>query len=94
MFFITQVEPQKDGTFITQCRGYFSDFDDAEYRVVNNITDFWETCFDYIVIEEVPEGLYQHDPFPRWYLYNRETGKYEETTEPEFAKKYVGFALG
>lgn len=94
MFFITQVEPQKDGTFITQCRGYFSNFDDAEYRVVNNITDFWETCFDYIVIENTPEGLYQSPLAVAWYKYNKELDKYQKINPPQFAKNISGFALG
>lgn len=95
MYFITQIEyNEKTDELINDCRGYFSSFKDAENVVVNNITDLYESCFNYVVIENIPEGLYQYDIFPRWYLYNKETGKYEETSEPEFTKNYVGFALG
>lgn len=95
MYFITQIEyNEKTGELINDCRGYFSSFKDAENVVINNITDLYESCFNYVVIENIREGLYQYDLFPHWYLYNKETGKYEETSEPEFTKNHVGFALG
>ena len=94
MYFITQVDVQKDGSFVNQCGGYFRKFEDAEYHVINNITDLWETCFDYIVIENIPEGLHKVDHNPHWYKYNHDTEKYEEISEPKFARHYVGFALG
>ena len=95
MYFITQIEyNEKTGELINDCRGYFSSFEDAENVVINNITDLYESCFNYVVIENIPEGLYKTDLNPHWYKYNSETDKYDKTTEPKFANNYYGFALG
>lgn len=94
MVFITQIEYTEDGEIINDCRGYFKSFSEAEDVVINNKTDLWETCFEYIVIEEIPEGLYQSPLLVSWYKYNKELNKYERVNQPKFASHLSGFALG
>lgn len=37
--------------------GYKNSYEEAEYIVLNNITDIHENCYDYTIIEEVYPGV-------------------------------------
>lgn len=74
--------------------GFYKEFKDAEDAVVNNICDIYETIYNYALIEEVEEGLY-NSSLNRWfYKYNKEKDEYEKIEEPEFLKHYSGFTIG
>ena len=92
MYFITTID-SKDGD--TRCVGYFSTFKKAEEIILDNACDIWETCYDYAVIENIEEGLYQYDHDAVWYKWNDLNEKYEKIEEkPEQYKKLIGFAIG
>ena len=92
MYFITTID-SKDGD--QRCVGYYSSFEKAEEVVLDNIFDICETCYDYAVIENIPEGLYQYDQNAIWYKWNDVDEKYEKIEKrPEQYKKFVGFAIG
>ena len=92
MYFITTIDSEKDDT---RCVGYYTEFKKAEDAILDNIFDIYETCYDYAVIENIPEGLYKYDDFPVWYKWNDTDGKYERVTEiPKQYKRMAGFAIG
>lgn len=92
MYFITAVN-QTD----TRCVGYVSTLEEAEAIVENNKYDLYEAgCYPHIVIENIPEGIYQYDFKPIWYEYDEATDKYIQIN---FSPKYieqptVGFGIG
>ena len=63
--------------------GFFHEFETAEDVVINNITDIWETCFNYASISEVYPGIYGMFEVLKinYYKYNIELNKYEPTDE-------------
>lgn len=92
MYFITTVD-SKDGDM--RCVGYYSTFEKAEEAVLDNACDIWETCYDYCVIEDVEEGLYQYDQSPAWYKWDDLNEEYKRIEEvPEEYKKQIGFGIG
>lgn len=93
MYFVTTVDSKDEDT---RCVGYFKTFEEAEQAVMENACDIWETCYDYAVIENIPEGLYQYDFHPTWYKYHKPTGGYMKCEQPEFVKAIsgVGYAIG
>ena len=94
-YFITVFNSYDEfGPHNLRCWAFYNDWDDADYTLSNNITDLWETCYNYGIIEEYHTGLFGYN-FKRWfYKYNKETGFYDKINEPKELKHYVGFALG
>jgi len=93
MYFVTTID-SKDGD--TRCVGYYSTFEKANEAVLDNACDIWETCYDYAVIENIPEGLYQYDFKPIWYKWNDIEEIYEKIDERPTCidKCLIGFAIG
>ena len=94
-YFITVFNSYDEfGPHNLRCWAFYNDWDDADYTLSNNITDLWETCYNYGIIEEYHTGLFGYN-FKRWfYKYNKETGFYNKINEPKELEHYVGFALG
>ena len=93
MYFITTIDSKKNDT---RCVGYYSDFKKAEDCVLDNIFDIHETCYDYAVIENIPEGLYHYDENPIWFEWDEITKRYKRINfPPKFIEKgFVGFSIG
>ena len=93
MYFVTTIDSRDEDT---RCVGYFKTFEEAEHVVLYNECDIEETCYDYAVIENIPEGLYQYDFHPTWYKWHKPTGGYIECEQPDFVKTIcgVGYAIG
>lgn len=92
MYFITTVSKSD-----TRCVGYVSSLEEAIAIVENNTCDLNEAgCYPNVVIECVPEGLYQYDFSPLWFEYFEEEEKYISIDEkPSYIKeKTVGYAIG
>ena len=92
MYFITEVAPMD-----TRCVGYFKKLEDAIDVVEHNKYDLWEAgCYPYVIIENIPEGVYQYDFQPLWFKYNEKTGLYEKVDfSPDFITvPTVGFGIG
>lgn len=94
-YFITVFSLYDDyGPHGIRCWGFYNNWYEADNTLSNNITDLWETFYDYGVIEEYGAGIGGYN-FKRWfYKYNRETGFYDKIDEPKELKHYAGFALG
>lgn len=92
MYFITTIDSKDDDM---RCVGYFKTFEQAEYAVFHNTCDIWETCYDYVVIENIKEGLYEYDYNAQWYKWNNTNEEYERIEEtPKKYKDQIGFAIG
>ena len=74
--------------------GFYTTLEQAFYAVSENISDLWETIYDYAVIEAYNAGISGYC-FERWFFkYNQETEHYDPIQTPEAVKHYAGFALG
>lgn len=96
MYFITTIDSKNEDT---RCVGYFKTFEKAEDIVLYNACDIWESCYDYAVIENIKEGLYQYDFHPTWYKYHKLLGGYIKCERPEKINSKgsintVGYAIG
>ena len=95
MYFITTIETKKGDIKDTRCVGYYKTFEKAEEAVLDNACDIWETCYDYAVIENVEEGLYQYDQNPVWYKWDDLNEEYVKMEgKPEQYKNQIGFGIG
>ena len=76
--------------------GYYADKQHAIEAVKNNNADINETCYDYALVEEVEEGLYQPaNSDKRWlFKFNRDTKLYEPIEEPDWLHEFSGFTIG
>ena len=94
MYFITTLQIKNNDIEDSRCVGYFSSFEKAEQIVKNNTYDLEETIYNYIVIENIPEGIYQYDQNAKWYKFNRNTEKYDPCDKPKEMNHLVGFGIG
>ena len=77
-----------------RCWGFYDNFAEANVNLRLNVTDLWETCYNYAVIEEYQDGISGYQ-FERWfYSYSRDIEQYIPMEEPKELKHYAGFALG
>lgn len=74
--------------------GWYQSLADAYSSVVYNNYDIHETCYNYALIEECSEGLYEPAINKWWFKYNKEIDEYSEIKEPEFCKGFCGFTIG
>lgn len=63
--------------------GWYKDLPTAEKAVESNAGDIYEGCYEWAIIEEVPEGLYPYSPsnVRKLYTFNSETGRYVLASE-------------
>ena len=77
----------------TRTFGYYMDKDAALEAVKNNALDIRETIYDYMIVEEVEEGLYQPS-MKRWFFKAKDNDTFEEINEPSFLRHFVGISMG
>ncbi len=82
MFFITTVQIKDRVIKDRRTVGYVSKIEDAKYALENNVFDIYEFFYNYAVIENIKEGIYQYDEKPLWYKWNKEKGGYEPCETP------------
>jgi len=84
----------KTGT--TRCWGFYTNKEDALNTLHNNMTDLWETCYDYAILEPYHEGIcgYGFKEDRQFFKYNREKDGYFEIDEPKGFNHIVGFGIG
>lgn len=92
MYFITGVHPTKSRL---RCVGYFSKLEKAIDIVVSNFCDIYENgYYPYVVIENIPEGIYQYDEEGIWFEYSEVTKRYEKCQKPKDLKGSIGYGIG
>jgi len=60
--------------------GWFKTLEEAEKRVINNMCDIWEYCYDFADIEETVDGFYPN-VIHHWYKFDESTRKYVKLPE-------------
>lgn len=94
-YFITVFSSYNDmGIKDARCWGYYPNLEDAIDTLENNITDLWEFCYNYGIIEAIEPGIAAYADVCGFYKFNQEIGKYEQVEMPEELKHYCNFAIG
>lgn len=88
------IDEKKPETPLVRCVGYYTKKEDAIYSVENNVCDIFEATYNYAVIEEIAEGLYEVDVEPIFFKYNMKKERYERCKKPKIIGPYVGLCLG
>lgn len=79
----------------SRCWGYYHKLEDAIEAIVENHTDIHECWYDYALIESVPYGVLPMGTKEiKWFKWNDDNNKYEETTKPKFSEQIVNWAIG
>jgi hypothetical protein len=101
MFFITAIyskaifQPAIARGPQSRCFGYFTDKGESIKTVKTNQSDLHECLYDYIVIEDLKEGLYcgmEFAPAEIWFQWNGT--EWVECIKPDFAKSIFNWAIG
>ena len=72
--------------------GFFTDLAEAIRVVKENVTDIFEHCYNYAVVEGYEEGLYSRPELTRWFKYDAESDTAFEI-EPPLHNKVAGYAF-
>lgn len=94
MYFITAIEIKDNEYKGSNCVGYVDSLLEAIEILQENRDDINETIYDYAVIENIPQGIYQIDQNPIYFKFNYKEHKYERCNKPESLGRLVGFAIG
>ena len=83
-------------TGATRTWGFYTKKEYALEALHNNVTDMWETIYDYAVLEPYEEGIsgYCYDKERTWFKYDKEIDGYKEIREPIGVRHFHGFAFG
>lgn len=75
---------------------WYSRLDTAQQSVVENWGDIWETTYQYVVIEELEQGLYPQVTAEYWYEWQSGEvgGRYEPCSKPVAFERTISFAIG
>ena len=74
--------------------GFYTHLEDAINTLDKNITDLWETIYDYAVIEEYLEGISGYNFNRQFFKYDRDMNSYRPIEIPKEVGHYASFALG
>ena len=96
MFFITAFEDLDEewGIKNSRCFGFYQVFEDAERATKENWRDINETIYNYVVIEEMNEGIHPYAQQRWFYKFDYDKRLYYAIIEPEEARRCCNFALG
>ena len=93
--FITTIQLEEDGTIVdSRCVGYYLNMYQAQACVKDNCCDIHETCYNYVVIEAFPPGLYRQSIWEIWYKWDAQERKYVLSVKPKVLERTVNFGLG
>lgn len=73
--------------------GYYTNKEKAIDAVKHNALDIHETIYNYVIVEEVEEGLY-NPSCTRWWFKYTGNDTYTEIPEPDFMKHFAGISIG
>lgn len=93
----SEIKENKYGLPDIKCErvvGFYVDKNKAFQAVKENWADIHEYTYDYALIEEVSEGLYDA-PSTRWFFkFNKDLEQYEEIPEPILFNHLCGLTMG
>jgi len=110
MFFVTAMRSNPAYTgdpdvcernvFDSRCFGYYDTREKAVDAVINNVSDIQECYYDYVVIEELEQGIH---PLPNdlinythetWFVWNKNEEKWVRCEKPTFSDRTCCWAVG
>ena len=76
--------------------GFYANKEDALNTLKYNITDHWETVYNYAILEPYYEGIsgYCFEEERLWFKYDKFHNSYKKIEEPKEVKHYASFAIG
>lgn len=77
-----------------RCIGYYKDLSRAYKVLRNNLTNIWEGCYNYAVIEKIEEGISGSVVYRQFFYYNNLIDGYEELEEPNCVNCLTNLGLG
>jgi len=78
-----------------RCFGWFMNLKDAQKAVVCNKSDLHEYLYEYMVIEEVQEGIFCKITQEIWYRWHDRKRKFLKSSRPHyFPSNVVNFGIG
>lgn len=75
-----------------RCVGYYSLLKDAIHAVENNLNNIHENLYEYCVIEETKEGIFNYSD--NLYVYRWNKDHYESIQTPLELTQTCGFGIG
>ena len=92
MFFITSVRYDKEaGKSDTACFGYVEQCEDAHGIVARNTCDLEEYYYNYLVIEEIPQGIHPTPISECWFKWNKKQNIWEQINAPKFSRSIINW---
>ena len=85
----SKLPPKLQRTF-----GWYSNLKDACKDVKNNMGELWEYAYDYIVIEEVKEGVWGMAIKEWWFKWNRKKKAFFSIRKPKETISIVNWGIG
>lgn len=95
MFFITTLKFKNEEVIRSRTVGYFINEQDAIIRLENNVFDLYECgYYDYAIIENIPEGIYQYDDNPKWFKWDETKQGFYSCEVPKGFENAFGLSIG
>ena len=96
MYFITTLKIENQKIIDSRTVGYYSKEKDAIECVKNNYCDLNECgAYNHIVIENIPEGIYNYDFKPQWFEWNKNKNTFCKCSIPEgFESNSTSYSIG
>lgn len=95
MFFITVITGMSSLSDMAdnRCFGYYTSLDEALERVQFG-HDLEERSYNYLVIENVAEGVYPTSEEIRWFKWNENQNAWQQIDKPKETQHVINWALG
>lgn len=77
-----------------RCVGYSFSYADAIDAVRHNNCDIFETCYNYVVVENVPPGFYPTIQFETWYMWDYNKKEYVLCAKPKCLENTCNYGIG
>lgn len=91
MYFITTLYIKKGKVIRKRTVGYFSDFKKTKIILRTDGYDLYECgYYNFVVVENIPEGIYQGDTEPTWFKYDKKQKGFFECIAPRLTGSLDG----
>ncbi|MBQ8218470.1 MAG: hypothetical protein IJZ79_01860 [Bacilli bacterium] len=77
-----------------RCVGWFDNFQEADYAVINNFSNMHDDFYEYAIIEKIESGILTVDIDRVVYKWNSEKSQYEAIDTPVELSKSSNFGIG
>ena len=97
IYTITSISLSEKGEMThDRCWGFFFDFNDAEQAVLSNDGDLYECSYNFVVIEEISEGIMSFsDRGETWYAWDSDKESFTKINKkPHCIKNVICFGMG